>query len=141
MTTKSGSPKFSNSASDGRINMFFTKWACQATSIIKRTFNRVFSLAPQNASTTYNLFPDNWLTVVSFKAFQVFWVIGLLSLTAFSDVHQKVSLLTSSLTIYLSFGDRPVKTPVITFTAPSSVNCPLSKPSKLGLSSSWYKNS
>ena len=51
-TTKSGSPYFSSSASVGRMNMFFTKCACQATSMMKRIFRRVFSLAPQKVSTT-----------------------------------------------------------------------------------------
>ena len=94
--------------------------------MMKRTFKRVFSLAPQKASTTYNFFPDNWLTVVSFKASQVFCEIGLLSLAAFSEFHQMVFSVTASLTMYLSLGDLPVNTPVITFTAPSSVSCPFS---------------
>jgi len=34
------------------MNMFFTKCACQATSMMKRIFKRVFSLAPQKVSTT-----------------------------------------------------------------------------------------
>ena len=45
-TTKSGS-KSTSSSSVGRMNMFFTKCACQATSDTKRTFMREFSLAPQ----------------------------------------------------------------------------------------------
>jgi len=32
--------------------------------------------------------------------------------------------------MYLSFGERPVKIPVLTLTAPSSVTTPLSKPDK-----------
>ena len=43
-TVKSGS-KSASSASLGRINMFLTKCACQATSMTKRTFSRVSSLA------------------------------------------------------------------------------------------------
>ena len=93
---------------------------------MKRTFKRVFSFAPQNASTTKSLFPDNCVEVVSFKAFQVSVEIGLLSLTAFSEFHQMVFSVVLSLTIYLSLGERPVNSPVITLTAPSSVNCPFS---------------
>ena len=89
---------------------------------MKRTFKRVFSFAPQKASTTNNLFSDNCATVVSFKAFQVSVEIGLLSLTAFSEFHQIVFSVVLSLTMYLSFGERPVNSPVITLTAPSSVS-------------------
>ena len=66
---------------------------------------------------------------------------ALLSFTALSEAHQMVSLVIESFTIYLSFGERPVKTPVITFTAPNSDNCPFSKPSKLEFNSSSYNNS
>ena len=138
---KSGSPKFSNSASVGRINMFFTKCACHATSMMKRTFNLVFSFAPQKASTTYNFLFDNCLTVVSFKAFQVSCEIGLLSFAALSEFHQIVFSVTLSLTMYLSLGERPVNSPVITLIAPSSDSCPFSKPSNAVFNSSLYKNS
>ena len=121
--------------------MFFTKCACQATSIIKRTFKRVSSLAPQKASTTYNFLPDNSSAAFSFNASQVFCEIGLLSFTALSEVHQIVFSVTASLTIYLSLGERPVKSPVITFTAPSSETCPRSKPFKFGSVSASNKSS
>ena len=39
-----------------------------------------------------------------------------------------VSLVTSSLTIYLSLGERPVKIPVLTATAPVEVLAPFSYP-------------
>ncbi len=61
---------------------------------------------------------------------------GLLSFLYSSEVHQMVSLDTSSITMNLSLGERPVYTPVITLTAPISVTCPLSNPCKLGLVSS-----
>ena len=102
--------------------MFFTKCACHATSIMKRTFKREFSLAPQNVSTTNNLFPESCLVVRSFKSFHTSGVVGLLSFGDPGVFHQIVSLVTSSSTINLSLGERPVNSPVITFTAPSSVS-------------------
>ena len=141
MTTKSGSPKFSNSCSVGLMNIFFTKCACHATSTINRTLSLVFSLAPQKASIMYNFLPESCFIVFSFNAFQVVCEMGLLSLTALSDVHQKVSLLWSSSTIYLSFGERPVNIPVITLTAPSPESCPFSNPTSSGFNSSAYKSS
>jgi hypothetical protein len=39
-----------------------------------------------------------------------------------------VSFVISSFTIYLSLGERPVKTPVLTATAPVSVTAPFSYP-------------
>ncbi|CSI79222.1 Uncharacterised protein [Vibrio cholerae] len=53
-------------------------------------------------------------------------MIGLLSFFALSDVHHSVSRVVSSLTINLSFGERPVKMPVSTATAPNSVTTPRS---------------
>ncbi|CSD66103.1 Uncharacterised protein [Vibrio cholerae] len=46
ITTKSGL-KCASSSSLGRMNMFFTKCACHATSVMKRTLKRVSALAPQ----------------------------------------------------------------------------------------------
>ena len=40
-------------------------------------------------------------------------------------------------TMNLSLGERPVYTPVITFTAPSSVATPFSNPSRVGRVSCW----
>ena len=46
ITTKSGS-NVASSSSVGRMNMFLTKCACHATSVIIRTLKRVSGLAPQ----------------------------------------------------------------------------------------------
>ena len=135
MTTKPGLKSF-NSASVGRINMFFTKWACHATSVTIRTAIRSCSLAPQKPSTTNRRLPESCLVTMPFKLAQVSWVIGLLSFFAASEFHQTVSFVVSSNTIYLSFGERPVKMPVSTATAPVVVNVPFSNPSKPGLVSS-----
>ena len=135
ITTKSGS-KFLSCSSVGRINMFFTKCACHATSVTIRTAIRSCSLAPQKPSTTNKRLRESWLVTKSFKLCHVAWFIGLLSFFAASDVHQTVSLVFSSNTIYLSFGERPVKIPVSTATAPVVVKVPFSKPSKPGLVSS-----
>ena len=51
ITTKSG-VKLSSSSLVGRTNMLVTKWACHATSMMKRTARRVSLLVPQKASTT-----------------------------------------------------------------------------------------
>ena len=51
--------------------------------------------------------------------------------------HQIVFSVVWSFTIYLSFGERPVKTPVFTATAPEFVKIPFSKPSFSGDISSW----
>ncbi len=90
------------------MNMFFTKCACQATSMMKRIFRRVFSLAPQNVSTTKSFLFDNSSTAIFFSSFQVFFVTGLLSFLYSGEVHQMVSLVVSSMTKNLSFGERPV---------------------------------
>ncbi len=52
-----------------------------------------------------------------------------------------VSLLTSSFTIKRSFGERPVKTPVLTATAPDSVTAPFSNPTFLVDISATYNSS
>ena len=135
ITTKLGLKSF-NSASVGRINIFFTKCACHATSVTIRTAIRSFSLAPQKPSITNKRLPESSLVTMSFKLAQVSWVIGLLSFFAASEVHHTVSLVVSSKTIYLSLGERPVKMPVSTATAPVVVTVPFSKPSKPGLVSS-----
>ena len=138
ITTKSGSPKFFNSSSVGRINIFFTKWACQATSIIKRTFNLVSLFAPQNASTTYNrsLLESSFITN-SFKSFHTSVVMARLTLPS----HHTVLSVFASLTIYLSLGERPVNFPVFTATAPVLVTTASSKPLKDGSVSYLNKSS
>ena len=136
MTIKSGSPKFFSSSSVGRRNMFLTKCACQATSIMNRTFSRVSALVPQKASITNKRLPESCLVVSAFKSAQTSGVVGLLSFGALGDVHQMVSRETSSMTMYLSLGERPVNSPVITLTAPYSVTTPFSKPSSPGFVSS-----
>ena len=136
MTIKSGL----NSASSsfvGRINMFFTKCACQATSVMKRTERRVSALAPQKASIINRRLPESCCVTSPFKCCQTSGESGLLSFLPLplSD-HQTVSRVVSSRTIYLSFGERPVKIPVSTATAPEFVNTPRSYPSRSGRSSS-----
>ena len=44
--------KFFSSSSVGAMNMFLTKWACHATSMMKRMAMRVSALVPQNTSIT-----------------------------------------------------------------------------------------
>ncbi len=111
ITMKSGS-KSASSSSLGRMNMFLTKCACQATSVIKRTLRRVSALAPQKASTINSRLPDNCWVTSPFRCCQVPCESGLLSFLPLplSD-HQTVSRVVSSRTRYLSFGERPVKCP------------------------------
>lgn len=101
-TTKSGL-KFLSSAVAGRINILVTKWACQATSITKRTFRRDAGLAPQKQSTTKSFLLESSLTASAFWAFHDLWDKGLLLFLKASEVHQKVSLVTSFMTMNLSF--------------------------------------
>ncbi len=141
ITTKSGS-KSASSASLGRINMFFTKCACQATSVMKRTFRRVSALAPQNASTTNKRLPESWLPTSVFRCCQTSGESGWLSFlpVPLSD-HQTVSRVVSSRTMYLSFGERPVNSPVATLTAPSWVRVPRSSGGRSARVSSANSNS
>src|SRR5690606_27550172 len=125
----------------GRINKFFTQRACQASSILKRTFKRPSSLQPHTPSPTDRFLPVSRSVACCFQAPQLVSVIGLLCFTATSYVNQIVFSVTASFTIYLSLGDRPVKSPVITFTAPSSATCPRSKPCKFGSVSASNKSS
>ena len=120
MTVKSGS-KSASSASLGRMNIFFTKCACHATSMTKRTFKQVSLLAPQNPSTIYSFLPVSCLPTRSLSSPHTSGVIGLLSFFAPFPFHHKLSFVVSSMTINLSFGDRPVYSPVNTLTAPSSL--------------------
>ena len=106
-TMKSGS-KFASSSADGWMNMFFTKCACQATSMMKRTESLVSAFAPQKASITNNLLLESSLTARSLQTAQVDSLIGWLSFLYSSVVHQTVSLEFSSITMYLSLGERPV---------------------------------
>ena len=123
--------KVLSSSSVGLINMFFTKWACHATRIIKRTLRRVSGLAPQNASTTYNFLPDNCFATASLSSFHTSGFSGLLSFFPCVD-HHTVSFEVSSITMNLSFGDRPVNFPVSTLIAPVFVSIPFSNPSSEG---------
>ncbi len=134
ITTKSGLKVFSSS-SLGRMNMFFTKCACQATSVMMRTARRVSGLAPQKPSTTNRRLPESCLVTRDFRCDHTSGVMALLSFLPWSD-HHTVSWVVASLTIYLSFGERPVKMPVLTLTAPSSVTTPRSNPSRSGRVSS-----
>ena len=90
------------------MNMFFTKWACQATSMKKRMAMRVSGLVPQNASITKRRFPESCFTASSFTAAQVSFEAGWLSFLYSGEVHHTVSLEFSSMTINLSLGERPV---------------------------------
>jgi len=102
--------------------MFVTKCACQATSTIKRIAIRVSLFAPQKASTTYSFLLDSSFKAISFTVSQASCVAGWLSFLYSSEVHHTVSLEFSSITMNLSLGERPVYTPVITLTAPSSLS-------------------
>src|SRR5574344_998803 len=108
MIMKSGSPKFANSSAVGRMNMLVTKCACHATSMMKRSFRREFSFAPQNASTTKSLLLESCLTAKSLTTDQHFASTGLLSFLYSSEVHQTVFSLVASFTKNLSLGERPV---------------------------------
>ena len=110
------------------MNILVTKCACQATSVTKRTLSRLSGLAPQKVSTTNRRLPES-CSVTSFcaDAPRSLVSIGLLSLSPWSD-HQIVSRVVSSRTMYLSRGERPVKSPVSTEIAPDSVSLPTSKP-------------
>ena len=135
-TTKSG-VKLASSSVLGRMNIFFTKCACHATSMTNRTLNRVSSLAPQNASTTKSRLPQSWLVAVCLSSAQTSGDIGLLSFLM-SPFHQYVSRVLSSMVIYLSLGERPVYSPVSTLTAPSSDMTPRSYPVRSDRVSSLY---
>src|SRR4030043_1963811 len=107
------------------MNIFFTKWACQATSRINLTAIRVFSFAPQKPTTTNNLLPLSCFAARFLQCSHISFGIGLLSETfAFSDFHHTVSLVVSSRTTYLSLGERLLKTPGSTETAPDRVIIP-----------------
>jgi len=76
--------------------------------MMKRIFRRLFSLAPQNVSTTNRRFFESSSVAMSFSTFQLFSLIGLLSFLYSSEVHQIVFSVTASFTKNLSFGERPV---------------------------------
>ena len=59
--------------------MFSTKWACQATSTMKRMAMRVSLFAPQKASTTNRRLLDSSFLAISLTAFQVSTEAGWLS--------------------------------------------------------------
>ena len=63
--------------------MLVTKWACQATSMMKRMAMRVSLLAPQKASTTNRRLLHSSLVASSFTDFQVSSVMGWLSFLYF----------------------------------------------------------
>ena len=88
--------------------MFFTKWACHATSMMKRMAMRVSWLAPQNPSTTNSRLLDSSSWASFFTAFQVSTEAGWLSFLNSGEVHHTVSLEVSSMTMNLSLGERPV---------------------------------
>jgi len=75
---------------------------------MKRIAIRVSLLAPQNASTTKSLLLESSLIAKSFTDFQASSVAGWLSFLYSSEVHHTVSFEFSSITMYLSFGERPV---------------------------------
>lgn len=88
ITMKSGL-KLASSSSVGRINIFLTKCACQATSVIKRTLRRVSLLAPQNASTINRRLPESSLVTNDFKCCQTSTESGWLSFYLFLDLTTK----------------------------------------------------
>ena len=90
------------------MNMFVTKCACQATSTMKRTAILVSLLAPQKASTTNKRLLESSFFANSLAVFHASWDAGWLSFLYSSDVHHTVSLDFSSMTMYLSWGERPV---------------------------------
>ena len=90
------------------MNMFLTKWACHATSMMKRTAMRESGLVPQNTSITYSFLLDSSLMARALQASHASWEAGLLSFLNSSEVHQTVSLEFSSMTMNLSLGERPV---------------------------------
>src|SRR5665647_2107802 len=99
--------------------MLVTKCACQATSMMKRTFKRVSSLVPQNVSTTYNFVAEESCFVTkSLQWSNTSGVVGRLIVPS----HHKCSSETASLTKNLSLGERPVNLPVSTDIAPELVN-------------------
>ena len=108
------------------MNMFFTKWACHATSMMKRILRRVFALAPQKVSITKSFLLESSFVAIFLSSFHASSLTGLLSFLYSSLVHQMVSRVVSSITKNLSLGERPVYSPVITFTAPVSVSWPRS---------------
>ena len=90
------------------MNMFFTKWACHATSMMKRMAMRESWLAPQNTSMTNSRLLDSCSWASFLQASQASWEAGLLSFLNASEVHHTVSRDTSSITMNLSLGERPV---------------------------------
>ena len=88
--------------------MFLTKWACHATSMMKRMAMRVSLLAPQKASTTYSFLLDSSSMASFLQASQASGEAGLLSFLYSAEVHHTVSLEFSSMTMNLSLGERPV---------------------------------
>ena len=90
------------------MNMFLTKCACQATSTMKRIAIRVSAFAPQNASTTKSLLLESSFKASALQVSQASCDAGWLSFLYSSEVHHTVSLEFSSITMNLSFGERPV---------------------------------
>ena len=88
--------------------MLVTKCACQATSMMKRTFMRVPSLAPQKVSTTNRRLLESSLTALAFRSAQASSEQGLLSFLYSSEVHHTEFSEASFLTKNLSLGERPV---------------------------------
>ena len=77
-------------------------------SMMKRTAIRVSGLAPQKASTMNSFLLHSSLTARSFTVAQTDSLMGWLSFLYSSEVHHTVSLEFSSMTMYLSLGERPV---------------------------------
>ena len=83
-TTKEGKPGEIWWTTEGypndNHNMLVTKWACHATSIMKRTFIRVSAWVPQKPSTTKRRLPESCFWAIFLTAFQVLTDILWLSL-------------------------------------------------------------
>ena len=88
--------------------MLVTKWACHATSMMKRIFMRVSLWVPQKPSTTNRRLPLSCLRARLLTSFQTFSDISWLSFGYSGVFHHTVSLEFLSITMYLSLGERPV---------------------------------
>ena len=76
--------------------------------MMKRIFRRVFSLAPQNVSTTKSFLFESSSAAIFFSSFHAFLVTGLLSFLYSGEVHQMVSFGRLVHHKELVLGERPV---------------------------------
>ena len=76
--------------------------------MMKRMAMRESWLVPQNTSMTYSFLLDSCWMARRLHSSQASLEAGLLSFLNSSEVHHTVSLETSSMTMNLSLGERPV---------------------------------